>query len=63
MTDGIKKGAECMGPAQTKVERAHLEWQQLSCTYNTPNGKIVVLDNIWGRASPGEMQVSLYEAA
>jgi hypothetical protein len=46
------------GAAVTKVEKVHLEWQQLCCTYNAAGGKIVVLDNIWGQATPGEMQVS-----
>jgi hypothetical protein len=45
------------GAAVTKVEKVHLEWQQLCCTYNAAGGKIVVLDNIWGQATPGEMQV------
>jgi hypothetical protein len=44
--------------ADTKVEKVHLEWQQLCCTYNTAGGKIVVLHDVWGQAAPGEMQVS-----
>jgi hypothetical protein len=43
--------------ADTKVEKVHLEWQQLCCTYNTAGGKIVVLHDVWGQAAPGEMQV------
>eukprot|EP00879_Flechtneria_rotunda_P017044 GHRR01017850.1.p1 GENE.GHRR01017850.1~~GHRR01017850.1.p1 ORF type:complete len:820 (+),score=223.92 GHRR01017850.1:95-2554(+) len=43
----------------TKVERVHLQWQKLSCTYNAPAGKIVVLQDIWGHAAPGEMQALL----
>jgi hypothetical protein len=39
------------------VEKVHLEWQQLCCTYNTAGGKIVVLHDVWGQAAPGEMQV------
>jgi hypothetical protein len=50
---------EASGAAVTKVEKVHLEWQQLCCTYNAAGGKIVVLDNIWGQATPGEMQVGL----
>jgi len=41
----------------SKVERVHLEWQGLCCSYNGSNGKIVVLADIWGQALPGEMQV------
>uniref|UniRef100_A0A383VRM2 ABC transporter domain-containing protein n=1 Tax=Tetradesmus obliquus TaxID=3088 RepID=A0A383VRM2_TETOB len=50
---------EASGAAVTKVEKVHLEWQQLCCTYNAAGGKIVVLDNIWGQATPGEMQALL----
>lgn len=41
----------------TKVEYVHLEWQGLCCSYNTSHGKIDVLQDIWGAAIPGEMQV------
>jgi hypothetical protein len=39
------------------VERVHLEWQAISCSYNGSHGKIVVLHDVWGQALPGEMQV------
>jgi hypothetical protein len=42
---------------ETKVERVHLEWQGLCCSYNGSHGKIVVLQDIWGAALAGEMQV------
>lgn len=42
---------------ESKVERVHLEWQGLSCSYNSSHGKIVVLQDVWGAALAGEMQV------
>lgn len=47
--------------ATTKVEKVHLEWQQLCCAYNTAGGKIVVLHDVWGQAAPGEMQVRCWQ--
>lgn len=35
-----------------------IEWQDIGCKYSTPVGQKTVLEGIWGRASPGEMQVS-----
>lgn len=42
---------------ESKVERVHLEWQALCCSYNSSHGKIVVLQDVWGAALAGEMQV------
>jgi hypothetical protein len=42
---------------ESKVERVHLEWQGLTCSYNGSHGKIVVLQDVWGAALAGEMQV------
>lgn len=42
---------------EVKVERVHLEWQGVCCSYNSGPRKIVVLQDIWGQALPGEMQV------
>lgn len=42
---------------ESKVERVHLEWQGLGCSYNGSHGKLVVLQDVWGSALPGEMQV------
>lgn len=39
------------------VERVHLEWQSIHCSYAAAHGKINVLQDIWGKAAPGEMQV------
>jgi len=39
------------------VERVTVEWQRLGCTYRVPGGSKVVLQDVWGIARPGEMQV------
>lgn len=44
---------------ESKVERVHLEWQGLTCSYNGSHGKIVVLQDVWGAALAGEMQALL----
>lgn len=44
---------------ESKVERVHLEWQGLSCSYNGSHGKLVVLQDVWGAALAGEMQALL----
>jgi hypothetical protein len=36
-----------------------LEWRGLGCCYETPTGSKVVLEEVWGRARPGEMQVRI----
>ena len=45
------------GRSLAEVERIELEWQALSCCYNTNTGKKWVLKDIYGVAHPGEMQV------
>lgn len=40
-----------------QVERVHLEWQCITCSYAGAHGKVNVLHDIWGKAQPGEMQV------
>lgn len=39
------------------VDRVTVEWQRLGCTYRVPGGTKVVLQDVWGIARPGEMQV------
>lgn len=48
---------------ESKVERVHLEWQALCCSYNSSHGKIVVLQDVWGAALAGEMQVRMPSTA
>jgi hypothetical protein len=44
-------------PTDRQVERVHLEWQCITCSYAGAHGKVNVLHDIWGKAEPGEMQV------
>jgi len=38
-------------------ETFEMEWQEMGCSYNVHGTAKVVLQDIWGRAYPGEMQV------
>lgn len=38
-------------------ETFDMEWQEMGCSYNIQGTTKVVLQGIWGRAHPGEMQV------
>jgi hypothetical protein len=38
-------------------ETFDMEWQEMGCSYNIHGATKVVLQGIWGRARPGEMQV------
>lgn len=40
-----------------RVQPAKLEWQQLSCAYRVGGSRVLVLQDVWGQALPGEMQV------
>lgn len=55
LCDGAAQAAGAAAGAQ--VERVHLEWQAISCSYNAAAGKLPVLQDIWGQANAGEMQV------
>jgi hypothetical protein len=46
-----------VSPEHMVVERVHLDWQRLGCSYKIAGGTKVVLHDIWGAANPGEMQV------
>jgi hypothetical protein len=39
-----------------RVEPLELEWQRIGCSYRAAVGMRVVLQDVYGRASPGEMQ-------
>jgi hypothetical protein len=39
-------------------ETFDMEWQEMGCSYNIHGSTKVVLQGIWGRARPGEMQVT-----
>lgn len=56
ITSGRDQQQRADKPAAT-VQRIQLEWQQICCTYDAAHGKIVVLQDVWGQAEPGEMQV------
>jgi hypothetical protein len=43
--------------ANMRVDPLELEWQRIGCSYRTATGTKVVLQDVYGRASPGEMQV------
>jgi hypothetical protein len=43
--------------ANLRVEPLELSWQRIGCSYRTATGTKVVLQDVYGRASPGEMQV------
>lgn len=36
-----------------------IEWQGLGCSYRSGGGTTVVLEGVWGKALPGQMQVRL----
>jgi hypothetical protein len=38
-------------------ETFDMEWQEMGCSYTIAGATKVVLQGIWGRARPGEMQV------
>lgn len=38
-------------------DRFDMEWQEMGCSYNIGGSTKVVLQDVWGRAKPGEMQV------
>ena len=40
-----------------RVEPLGLEWQRIGCSYRAATGTKVVLQDVYGKASPGEMQV------
>ncbi|KIY98282.1 ABC transporter G family protein, partial [Monoraphidium neglectum] len=42
-----------------RVEPLELEWQRIGCSYRAAAGTKVVLQDVYGRASPGEMQALL----
>ncbi|KAI8470965.1 MAG: hypothetical protein J3K34DRAFT_520870 [Monoraphidium minutum] len=42
-----------------RVEPLELEWQRIGCSYRAANGPRVVLQDVYGKASPGEMQALL----
>jgi hypothetical protein len=50
---------QCQPPSKPEapVEKVRLEWQQISCYYEGAQGRVVVLQDVWGQAEPGEMQV------
>jgi hypothetical protein len=54
---GRRSSASGAARSVAEVERIELEWQALSCCYNTNTGKKWVLKDIYGMAHPGEMQV------
>lgn len=44
-----------------QVEKSHLEWRGVGCSYPAPGGGLkVVLHDVWGKAHPGEMQVRMH---
>jgi ABC-type ATPase involved in cell division len=43
--------------ANMRVDPLELEWQRIGCSYRTATGTKVVLQDVYGRAAPGEMQV------
>lgn len=48
---------QLMRSPSAKVERLGLEWKAIGCSYRVAGGIKQVLDDIWGKADPGEMQV------
>src|SRR5690349_7443485 len=56
-TDAFETESVHSDRLESKVERVHLEWQALCCSYNSSHGKIEVLQDVWGAALAGEMQV------
>lgn len=53
----VGKGDAAQTATDRQVERVHLEWQCITCSYAGAHGKVNVLHDIWGKAAPGEMQV------
>jgi hypothetical protein len=43
--------------AGVQVEPLDLEWRHIGCSYRSEAGTKVVLQDIFGRAAPGDMQV------
>ena len=46
-------------PTALRVEPMELEWQGIGCSYRAAGGAKVVLQDVYGAASPGEMQALL----
>jgi hypothetical protein len=42
-----------------RVEPLELQWQRIGCSYRAATGTKIVLQDVYGRASPGEMQVGM----
>jgi hypothetical protein len=55
--EGAEVGQKPHQPAAGAVERAELEWRGLGCSYAVGGGIKAVMQDVWGKAAPGEMQV------
>ncbi len=49
-----------MGETVAKVQPLELEWQGIGCSYSTARGSKVVLQDVWGKAVPGQMKVGVH---
>jgi len=45
--------------ANMRIEPLELQWVRIGCSYRAATGTKVVLQEVYGKASPGEMQVRL----
>ncbi|KAI8464872.1 MAG: P-loop containing nucleoside triphosphate hydrolase protein [Monoraphidium minutum] len=52
----LEKPATLTHTFSINVVSSRIEWQDIGCSYNTPQGTKDVLKDIWGIAQPGEMQ-------
>jgi hypothetical protein len=43
--------------ANMRIEPLELQWVRIGCSYRAATGTKVVLQDVYGKASPGEMQV------
>lgn len=55
--DNASKGLTAALQQHHMQQHSCMEWQQIGCKYKVPGGQKTVLQDIWGKAFPGEMQV------